>query len=168
MKCMKNTLFKLLNGYPCEKIGTEKDALWIRHRRKARHYREAQHSTQHGCSRKGRIMEFLKVSSKSSPSSVAGAIAGMIKDGVHVEIQSVGAGAVNQAVKAIAIARGFLSPIGIEIVCIPAFADIDIDGENRTAIRFVVEPRFLRGAAAADIEERMQLGSQKTEPAFLE
>lgn len=59
----------------------------------------------------------LKVSSKSSPASVAGAIAGMMKDGMLVEIQSVGAGAVNQAVKAIAISRGFLSPIGIEIVC---------------------------------------------------
>lgn len=86
-------------------------------------------------------MEFLKVSSKSSPSSVAGAIAGMIKDGVPVEIQSVGAGAVNQAVKAIAISRGFLSPVGIEIVCVPAFADIFIDGESRTAIRFSVLPR---------------------------
>ncbi|WP_439653136.1 stage V sporulation protein S [Raoultibacter phocaeensis] len=87
----------------------------------------------------------LKVSSKSSPASVAGAIAGMIKDGVSVEIQSVGAGAVNQAVKAIAISRGFLSPIGIEIYCIPAFADIVIDGEYRTAIRFTVEPRYTRG-----------------------
>ncbi|NTU88993.1 MAG: stage V sporulation protein S [Actinobacteria bacterium] len=86
-------------------------------------------------------MDFLKVSSKSSPSSVAGAIAGMIKDGVPVEIQSVGAGAVNQAVKGIAISRGFLSPVGIEIVCIPSFADIVIDGESRTAIRFSVLPR---------------------------
>ena len=86
-------------------------------------------------------MEFLKVSSKSSPSSVAGAIAGMIKDGVPVEIQSVGAGAVNQAVKAIAISRGFLSPVGIEIACVPAFADIVIDGESRTAIRFSVFKR---------------------------
>lgn len=83
----------------------------------------------------------LKVSSKSSPASVAGAIAGMIKDGSNVEIQAVGAGAVNQAIKAIAISRGFLSPVGIEIVCIPSFADIVIDGEYRTAIRFVVEPR---------------------------
>lgn len=87
----------------------------------------------------------LKVSSKSSPASVAGAIAGMVKDGVIVEIQAVGAGAVNQAVKAIAISRGFLSPIGIEIVCIPSFTDIVIDGEYRTAIRFAVEPRYLRG-----------------------
>jgi stage V sporulation protein S len=83
----------------------------------------------------------LKVSSKSSPASVAGAIAGMIKDGSKVEIQAVGAGAVNQAVKAIAISRGFLSPVGIEVVCIPTFADIDIDGEYRTAIRFSVETR---------------------------
>ena len=77
----------------------------------------------------------LKVSSKSSPASVAGAIAGMVKDGVGVEIQAVGAGAVNQAVKAIAISRGFLSPIGIEIACIPSFADIVIDGEYRTSNR---------------------------------
>lgn len=83
----------------------------------------------------------LKVSSKSSPASVAGAIAGMIKDGNPVELQSVGAGAVNQAVKAIAISRGFLAPIGIEIVCVPSFADIVIDGEYRTAIRFTVERR---------------------------
>lgn len=82
----------------------------------------------------------LKVSSKSSPASVAGAIAGMIKDGTDVELQAVGAGAVNQAVKAIAISRGFLSPIGIEVLCIPNFADIVIDGEYRTAIRFRVLP----------------------------
>lgn len=83
----------------------------------------------------------LKVSSKSSPASVAGAIAGMMKDGVPVQIQSVGAGAVNQAIKAIAIARGFLAPSGIDICCVPSFADIVIDGEYRTAIRFSVERR---------------------------
>lgn len=92
----------------------------------------------------------LKVSSKSSPASVAGAIAGMVKDGVGVEIQAVGAGAVNQAVKAIAISRGFLSPIGIEIACIPSFADIVIDGEYRTAIRFAVKPRYTHGTPIAD------------------
>ncbi|OUO91485.1 stage V sporulation protein S [Gordonibacter sp. An230] len=92
----------------------------------------------------------LKVSSKSSPASVAGAIAGMVKDGVCVEIQAVGAGAVNQAVKAIAISRGFLSPVGIEIVCVPSFADIVIDGEYRTAIRFAVEPRYSHVAASGD------------------
>lgn len=89
----------------------------------------------------------LKVSSKSSPASVAGAIAGMIKDGSTVEIQAVGAGAVNQAVKAIAISRGFLSPVGIEISCIPSFADIVIDGEYRTGnpVRRRAE-RLFRGA----------------------
>jgi stage V sporulation protein S len=83
-------------------------------------------------------MEYLKVSSKSSPASVAGAIAGMVKDGVPVNIQSVGAGAVNQAIKAIAIARGFLIPTGVDISCAPTFADIAIGGESRTAIRIAV------------------------------
>lgn len=86
----------------------------------------------------------LKVSSKSSPASVAGAIAGMIKDGICVEIQAVGAGAVNQAVKAIAISRGFLSPNGIDIVCVPSFVDIVIEGEYRTAIRFTVNSSQVR------------------------
>lgn len=88
-------------------------------------------------------MDYLKVSSKSSPASVAGAIAGLIKDGKHVEIQSVGAGAVNQAIKAVAIARGFLVPTGIDVVCAPVFQDIEIDGEKRTAIRLSVLPHPL-------------------------
>lgn len=83
-------------------------------------------------------MEFLKVSSKSSPASVAGAIAGMVKDGVPVTIQCVGAGAVNQAIKAVAIARGFLIPTGFDISCAPIFTDIVINGESRTAIRLSV------------------------------
>lgn len=100
----------------------------------------------------------LKVSSKSSPASVAGAIAGMIKDGSTVEIQAVGAGAVNQAVKAIAISRGFLSPVGIEIACIPTFADIVIDGEYRTAIRFSVENR-IGSACTTDISQNPTKGA---------
>ena len=83
-------------------------------------------------------MDFLKVSSKSSPASVAGAIAGMVKDGVAVNLQCVGAGAVNQAIKAIAIARGFLIPTGVDISCAPTFSDITIGGESRTAIRIAV------------------------------
>jgi len=94
----------------------------------------------------------LKVSSKSSPASVAGAIAGMVKDGVPVEMQAVGAGAVNQAVKAIAISRGFLSPVGIEIACVPSFADIIIDGEYRTAIHFAIKAQYLRGTADASFD----------------
>lgn len=86
-------------------------------------------------------MEVLKVSSKSSPNSVAGAIAGVIRENGAVEVQSVGAGASNQAIKAIAIARGYLAPSGIDIICIPAFASIVIDGEERTAIKLIVEPR---------------------------
>lgn len=80
-------------------------------------------------------MDFLKVSSKSQPSSVAGAIAGMVKDGVPCTMQAVGAGAVNQAIKAVAIARGFLIPTGVDISCSPTFADINIGGESRTALR---------------------------------
>ena len=83
-------------------------------------------------------MDFLKVSSKSSPASVAGAIAGMVKDGEPVVMQCVGAGAVNQAVKATAIARGFLIPTGFDISCAPTFADVLINGEARTAIRLTV------------------------------
>lgn len=101
-------------------------------------------------------MEFLKVSSKSSPASVAGAIAGMIKDGVPVEIQSVGAGAVNQAIKAIAIARGFLIPTGVDITCTPSFSDIVIGGEKRTAIRLAV---FARPVAANIDESLLNLSS---------
>lgn len=86
-------------------------------------------------------MEVLKVSSKSSPNSVAGAIAGVIRENGAVEVQAVGAGASNQAIKAIAIARGYLAPSGIDIICIPAFASISIDGDERTAIKLIVEPR---------------------------
>lgn len=86
-------------------------------------------------------MEILRVSSKSSPNSVAGALAAVIKEQNIVEIQAVGAGAINQAIKAIAIARGFIAPTGKDIVCIPAFTDIEIDGEERTAIKLIVQPR---------------------------
>lgn len=86
-------------------------------------------------------MEVLKVSTKSNPNSVAGALAAIMKEENIVEIQAVGAGAINQAVKAIAIARGFIAPSGKDIVCIPAFTDIQIDGEERTAIKLIVQPR---------------------------
>lgn len=86
-------------------------------------------------------MDVLKVSTKSNPNSVAGALAAIIKEQNIAEIQAVGAGAINQAVKAIAIARGFIAPSGKDIVCIPAFTDILIDGEQRTAIKLIVQPR---------------------------
>ena len=86
-------------------------------------------------------MEVLKVSSKSNPNSCAGAVAAVLRSSGLVEIQVVGAGALNQAVKAVAIARGFLEPSGIDLVCVPVFADIEIDGQNRTAIRLIVDDR---------------------------
>ena len=86
-------------------------------------------------------METLKVSSKSNPNSVAGALANVIKDSSTVEIQSIGAGALNQAIKAVAIARGFVAPSGKNLVCIPAFTDILIDGEERTAIKLIIETK---------------------------
>lgn len=86
-------------------------------------------------------METLKVSSKSNPNSVAGALANVMHDASSVEIQAIGAGALNQAIKAIAIARGFVAPSGKNLVCIPAFTDILIDGEERTAIKLIVETK---------------------------
>jgi len=87
------------------------------------------------------IMEVLKVSAKSNPNSVAGALAGVLREKGGAEIQAIGAGALNQAVKAVAIARGFVAPSGIDLICIPAFTDILIDGEERTAIKLIIEPR---------------------------
>lgn len=86
-------------------------------------------------------MEVLKVSSQSKPKLVAGALAAVLRDRGTVEVQAVGAGAVNQAVKAIAIARGFVAPNGIDVVSVPAFSDVIIEGEERTAIKFKVEAR---------------------------
>ena len=86
-------------------------------------------------------MEILKVSTKSNPNSVAGAIAGLIKEQQKVELQAIGAGALNQAVKAVAIARGFVAPAGVDLVCIPAFAEVEIEGEDRTGIKLIVESR---------------------------
>ncbi len=86
-------------------------------------------------------IETLKVSTKSNPNSVAGAIAGAIRTSGSVVIQVVGAGALNQATKATVIARGILSTGGLDIICIPSFADIQIDGEQRTALRLLVEDR---------------------------
>jgi stage V sporulation protein S len=90
-------------------------------------------------------METLKVSTKSNPNSVAGAMAGAVRQAGAVEVQVVGAGALNQAVKAVAIARGYVAPAGIDLVCIPTFADIVIDGERRTAIRLSIEDRSPAG-----------------------
>ncbi len=86
-------------------------------------------------------MEIVKVSARSVPKSVAGAIAGVIREHNAVEVQAVGAAAANQAVKSIAIARSYMALTGVDIICIPAFATFEIDGEERTAMKFIVEPR---------------------------
>ncbi|HAV21331.1 MAG: stage V sporulation protein S [Bacillota bacterium] len=86
-------------------------------------------------------MEVLKVSAKSNPNSVAGALAGVVRERGGAEVQAVGAAALNQAVKAVAIARGFVAPSGIDLVMVPAFTDVEIDGEERTAIKLIVQPR---------------------------
>ena len=86
-------------------------------------------------------MEVLKISSKSNPNSVAGAIAGLVKESTRAEMQAIGAGALNQAIKAVAIARGFVAPTGVDLVCVPAFAEVQVEGEDRTGIKIVVESR---------------------------
>lgn len=87
------------------------------------------------------IVDILRVSSSSDPNKVAGAIAGTIREYREAELQTVGAGALNQAVKAVAISRGFLAPSGMDLVCWPSFVDIEIEGNERTAIRLSVRVR---------------------------
>jgi stage V sporulation protein S len=86
-------------------------------------------------------VKLLKVSSNSKPNSVAGAIAGMIRTYSKVQVQTIGAGALNQAVKGIAIARGFIAPTGQELICVPFFKDIEVNGEVKTAIVLTIESR---------------------------
>lgn len=87
-------------------------------------------------------MEIIKVSSKSISSKVAGSISNIFKKGEKkVEVETIGAGAVNQAIKSIAIARGFVAPLGINIICTPAFTDVNIDGNKKTGIKLIVETR---------------------------
>ena len=86
-------------------------------------------------------MEVLKVSSTSQPKAVAGAIAAVLRNGNPVEIQAIGAGAVNQAVKSIAVARGYVAPNGIDLVTIPAFFQLEVNGETKTSIKFIIEKR---------------------------
>lgn len=86
-------------------------------------------------------MDVIKVSAHSRSTAVAGAIAGVMRESRHAEVQAIGASAVNQAVKAIAIARGYLELDGINIVCVPEFVEIDIEGKERTAVKFIIEPR---------------------------
>jgi len=97
-------------------------------------------ATPHGVA-VGKRSDILKASARSRPSAVAGAIAGVVRESGRAEVQAIGAGAANQAVKAVAIARDYLAETGINAVCLPSFIDVVIDDEDRTAIRLIVEPR---------------------------
>src|SRR5579875_2063530 len=92
----------------------------------------------------------LKVSAQSNPNSVAGALAGVIREKPRAELQAIGAGATNQAIKAIAIARSYLESSEFDIACVPEFTDVEIDGNVRTAIRLLVERRPRAGGAARE------------------
>jgi stage V sporulation protein S len=85
-------------------------------------------------------IDIIKVSANSRTSAVAGAIAGVMREHGHADVQAIGASAVNQAVKALALAKGYLAEDGINIVCVPHFVDVEIDGKVRTAIKFSVDP----------------------------
>lgn len=82
----------------------------------------------------------IRVSASSKATAVAGAIAGMIRERRHAEVQAIGAGAVNQAVKALAIARSYLEQDALDISFWPYFVDVEVEGSERTAMRFIVEP----------------------------
>lgn len=84
-------------------------------------------------------MDVIKVSAKSRSTSVAGAIAGIMREVGHAEVQAIGAGAVNQAIKAVAIAGTYLKQDGIDLICVPAFAEVSIDGQERTSIKILVK-----------------------------
>lgn len=86
-------------------------------------------------------MTILKVAADSKVQSVAGALAAVLRDSGKAELQAIGAGAVNQTVKAIALARGYVAPSGVDLIVVPAFADVLIEQEERTAMRFFVAPR---------------------------
>jgi len=86
-------------------------------------------------------MDIIKVKANSRTAAVAGAIAGVVREHKRADVQAIGAGAVNQAVKAIILAKGYLAEDGYAMVCIPEFVDVDIEGKVRTAIKLVVEPR---------------------------
>ena len=105
-------------------------------------------------------IEILKVSATSKPVAVAGAIAGVVRSQTRVEVQAIGAGAINQAVKAIAISRGYVAAGGIDLVCIPSFIDISIDGEERTGIRLLVDAQRHETVEPEQINLDMEFGEQ--------
>ncbi len=108
------------------------------------------------------MVDTIKVSAKSRSTAVAGAIAGVIREHKHADVQAIGAGAVNQAVKAIAIARGYLQQDGLDIICIPTFVEVDVSGEERTAVKLAVEVR--NGTMSVPPSESITPPSSEPEP----
>lgn len=100
-------------------------------------------------------MDLVRVAASSRSTSVAGAIAGITREKGRVDIQAIGAAAVNQAVKAVAIARGYLELDGIEIVCVPSFAEVMINGNERTAIRMAVESNYTFQTSALQVTDEV-------------
>jgi stage V sporulation protein S len=98
-------------------------------------------------------MNVIKVSANSRTAAVAGAIAGVMREHRFAEVQSIGAGAVNQAIKATILAKGYLVNDGIDIICVPEFVDVDIDGKVRTAIKLTITPRGEDTAPGAEMPE---------------
>ena len=94
--------------------------------------------------RMGLRVGLFRVSSQSNPNSTAGAIANVVRESGTAELQVIGAGALNQAMKAVAIARTFLMDSAVDLVCVPTFAEVEIDGEPRTAIRLLVQDRHAK------------------------
>ena len=86
-------------------------------------------------------MNLIRVAARSRPSSVAGAIAGVVREVGRAEVQAIGAGAVHQAVKAVTVARSYLALDGLDVVCVPSFVEVYLDGNERTAVRLTVAPR---------------------------
>jgi stage V sporulation protein S len=98
------------------------------------------------------VTNLIRVAAGSKSSAVAGAIAGVVRESGRAQIQAIGAGAVNQALKATAIARGFLTLDGLDVVFIPTFEDVEIGGEQRTALRITVEPRTIAAVDTTSLE----------------
>jgi stage V sporulation protein S len=89
------------------------------------------------------MVDIIRVSARSRSTAVAGAIAGVVREHQRAEVQAIGAGAVNQAIKAAAIARGYLADEGVDVICIPFFTEVTIEDEDRTALRLIIEPRII-------------------------
>ena len=112
-------------------------------------------------------MNIIKVASDSRSTAVAGAIAGVMREQDSVDVQAIGAGAVNQAVKAVAIARGYLELDGIDIVCIPSFVEVSIEGQERTAVRLGVKRTNEDGASSvAGQEEEPEPEAEVSGPTY--